>query len=280
MKKTQHYSRSHRDYLRKYRTNNLLVIITQISILVAIILSWELLTKYEIISSFFFSSPSKIINTISELLRSGELIYHANITLSETLIGFAIATGIGFGVAFVLWYSDFLRRVSEPYLVVLNSLPKIALGPIIIIWFGAGQKAIIFMCVLIVIIVTIMNILNSFTSCDHQLIALAKSMGANKWQIFTKLILPNSLKDIVATLKINVGLSCGTVKLCRLVKVFKPYYTMSKPSHFYKKSHLSNKNLLGFPNRFFNILCSWLKLMSTSLAHIPSISTAKESPHY
>ncbi|MBR2970114.1 MAG: ABC transporter permease, partial [Clostridia bacterium] len=254
MKKTQHYSRSHRDYLRKYRTNNLLVIITQISILVAIILSWELLTKYEIISSFFFSSPSKIINTISELLRSGELIYHANITLSETLIGFAIATGIGFGVAFVLWYSDFLRRVSEPYLVVLNSLPKIALGPIIIIWFGAGQKAIIFMCVLIVIIVTIMNILNSFTSCDHQLIALAKSMGANKWQIFTKLILPNSLKDIVATLKINVGLSCGTVKLCRLVKVFKPYYTMSKPSHFYKKSHLSNKNLLGFPNRFFNIL--------------------------
>ncbi len=207
MKKTMHYSKSHKDYLFKYRINKILVLFTQISILIAIILAWELLTKYEIISSFFFSSPSKIINTISELFRSGELIYHARITLGETLLGFAIATGIGFLIAFILWYSDFLRRVSEPYLVVLNSLPKIALGPIIIIWFGAGQKAIVFMCILIVIIVTIMNILNSFTSCDNQLIALAKSMGANKWQVFTKLILPNSLKDIVATLKINVGLS-------------------------------------------------------------------------
>ena len=166
-----------------------------------------MLSKYEIISSFFFSSPSKIVKTIGELYRNGELFYHAKITLSETLIGFSIATLVGFAVAFILWYSDFLRRVLEPYLVVLNSLPKIALGPIIIVWFGAGEKAIIFMCILIVIIVTIMNILNSFTSCDSQLISLSKSLGANKFQIFFKLILPNSLKDIVTTLKVNVGLS-------------------------------------------------------------------------
>ncbi len=201
------FSKEHYDYLRKYRTKKLLITITQILILVIFLLLWEMLTKYEIISSFFFSSPSKIIDTIGELYSSGELFYHAKITLSETLIGFVIATGVGFLVAFVLWYFDFLRRVSEPYLVVLNSLPKIALGPIIIIWFGAGSKAIIFMCILIIIIVTIMNILNSFTSCDKQLIALAKSLGANKMQIFIKLILPNSLKDIVSTLKINVGLS-------------------------------------------------------------------------
>ena len=201
------YSKSHRQFLSRYRRNKFLVILTQISILVALLLAWELLTKYEIISSFFFSSPSRIMDTLVLLYNNGELLYHAQITLNETLIGFMIATAIGFLVAFVLWYSDFLRRVAEPYLVVLNSLPKIALGPIIIIWFGAGIKAIIFMCILIVIIVTIMNILNSFTSCDRQLIALAKSMGASKLQIFLKLILPNSLKDIVATLKINVGLS-------------------------------------------------------------------------
>ena len=201
------YSKSHKNFLRKYRRTKVLILLTQITILVAFLLSWEILTKYEIISSFFFSSPSKIWDTLVLLFNNGELIYHAQITLSETLIGFAIATGIGFLIAFALWYSDFLRRVTEPYLVVLNSLPKIALGPIIIIWFGAGSKAIIFMCILIVIIVTIMNILNSFTSCDQQLIALAKSMGASKIQIFLKLILPNSLKDIVATLKINVGLS-------------------------------------------------------------------------
>ena len=207
MKKTIKFSKAHYDYLRKYKTKKFLILLTQILILITFLVAWEVLTKYEIISSFFFSSPSKIFKTLAQMAESGELIYHSKITLSETLIGFAIATSIGFVVAFVLWYSDFLRRVTEPYLVVLNSLPKIALGPIIIIWFGAGSKAIIFMCILIVIIVTIMNILNSFTSCDRQLIALAKSLGANKFQIFLKLILPNSLKDIVATLKINVGLS-------------------------------------------------------------------------
>lgn len=205
--KNQKFSAAHKKFMRKYRTNKAIILITQILILVAFILGWELLTKHEVISSFFFSSPTKIAKTIKELYNSGELMLHSAITLSETLIGFAIATGIGFLAAFVLWYNNFLRRVTEPYIVVLNSLPKIALGPIIIIWFGAGSKAIIFMCILIVVIVTTLNILNSFVGCDKQLIAVAKSLGANKLQTFFKLVLPNSVKDIVATLKINVGLS-------------------------------------------------------------------------
>ncbi len=207
MKNKIKFSKAHYDYLKKYRIKKIVVVITQISLLIALLLAWEFLTKYEIISSFFFSSPSKIVKTLKDLWNSGELIYHSTITLNETLIGFAIATGIGFLVAFILWYSSFLRNVAEPYIVVLNSLPKIALGPIIIIWFGAGSKAIIFMCILIVVIVTILNILNAFTNCDKQLIALAQSLGANKIQIFFKLILPSSLKDIVSTLKVNVGLS-------------------------------------------------------------------------
>lgn len=205
--KNKQFSSAHYDYLKKYTKNKIQILTTQISIFIVFLLSWELLSRYEIISSFFFSSPSKIIHTLGELFHSGELIYHSKITLSETLIGFSLASGVGFIVAMILWYSDFLRRVFEPYLVILNSLPKIALGPIIIIWFGAGNRAIIFMCILIVIIVTIMNILNSFTSCDTQLINLARTLGANKFQIFFKLVLPNSIKDIVSTLKINVGLS-------------------------------------------------------------------------
>lgn len=201
------FSKNHKDYLLKYRAKKTCIILTQILILLIFIVGWELLTRYEIISSFFFSSPSKIAKTLGQLSATGELWLHARITLVETLTGFAIATGVGFIVAFILWYSDFLRRVLEPFLVVLNSLPKIALGPIIIIWFGANNKAIVFMCVLIVVIVTIMNILNSFTSCDQQLISLTKSLGASKTQTFFKLVLPNSLKDIVSTLKINVGLS-------------------------------------------------------------------------
>ena len=205
--KRNNFSKQHLKYLKQHRTKKCLIILTQMLILIAFLLCWELLSRFEIISSFFFSRPSKIVETIKTLYLNGELFYHSRITLNETLIGFSIATIIGFCLAFILWYSDFLRKVTEPYLVVLNSLPKIALGPIIIVWFGANQKAIIFMCVLIVIIVTIMNILNSFTSCDSQLVSLAKSLGANKIQIFFKLILPNSLKDIVTTLKVNVGLS-------------------------------------------------------------------------
>ena len=163
MKKLKKFSKAHYDYLRKYKTKKILIFLTQILILITFLVAWEVLSKFEIISSFFFSSPSKIFNTMGEMFKSGELLYHSKITLSETLLGFSIATGIGFIVAFILWYSDYLRRVLEPYLVVLKSLPKIALGPIIIIWFGAGSKAIVFMCILIVIIVTIMNILNSFT---------------------------------------------------------------------------------------------------------------------
>ena len=207
MKTTINFSKSHKQYIQKQQAKKFLIVFTQVTILVSFILLWELLSKYGIINSFFFSRPSKIIETMKELYTSGELFYHAAITLKETLIGFSIATGIGFLVAFILWFNEFTRRVLEPYLVVLNSLPKVALGPIIIVWFGAGEKAIIFMCILIVIIVTIMNILNSFTSCDQQLISMTKSLGANKLQIFYKLVLPNSLKDIVATLKINVGLS-------------------------------------------------------------------------
>jgi NitT/TauT family transport system permease protein len=146
MKTKTQFSKAHKDYLRKYNTKKFLVATTQIIILVAFILGWELLSRFEIISSFFFSSPSKITKTIGELYKSGELFYHARITLNETIIGFTVATLVGFVVAFILWYSDFLRRVLEPYLVVLNSLPKIALGPIIIVWFGAGEKA-IYLCV-------------------------------------------------------------------------------------------------------------------------------------
>ena len=274
------YSKEHKKYLAKTRFKAYTIALFQILILVVLFVGWEIGAKTGAVDVFFFSSPSRIWETLKELHASGELFMHAWVTLKETLIAFGVATGLGIILAIILWWSEYLRKILEPYIVTLNSLPKIALGPIIIIWMGVGSKAIITMAVLIVVIVTTLNVMNAFLNTDKNLISTLKSFGANKFQVFMKVVLPASVPDIISTLKVNVGLSCGTVKLCRLVKVFKPYYTMSKPSHFYKKSHLSNKNLLGFPNRFFNILCSWLKLMSTSLAHIPSISTAKESPHY
>lgn len=201
------YSKEHIKYLTKRKIKSASVIITQISILIAFILLWELLTKYGVLDKFLFSSPSLVFKTLKEMLKSGELIKHSVITLKETLSAFFIASGIGFIIAVILWHSNFIRRVLEPYIVVLNSLPKIALGPIIIVWMGAGNKAIITMGILIVIIVTIMNILGAFLNTDKNLISLAQSLGANKLQIFLKIVLPSALPDIISTLKINVGLS-------------------------------------------------------------------------
>lgn len=211
-KENRDYSKEHYEYLRKIKIKKITILTIQIAILVAFFGFWELLTRLKVIDGFIMSSPSRIINTIGELYRSGTLFYHIGVTLYESVLAFIIATGVGFIIAVLLWWSEYFRRISEPYLVVLNSLPKIALGPIIIIWFGAGTKSIIVMAFLILIIITILSLLNAFMSCDNDKILLLKSMGANKFQIFFKLILPNSIPEFISVLKINVGMTwVGTI---------------------------------------------------------------------
>lgn len=246
----RNYSKEHKHYLAKTRLKTYTIAMFQILILVVLFAGWEIGARTGVVDVFFFSSPSRIWKTLTQLYSSGELFTHSWVTLKETLIAFGVATGLGIILAIILWWSEYLRKIIEPYIVTLNSLPKIALGPIIIIWMGVGSKAIITMAVLIVVIVTTLNVMNAFLNTDKNLIATLKSFGANKLQIFFKVVLPASVPDIISTLKVNVGLSCGTVELCHLVKNFKPYYTMSKPSHFNKKSPFSNKNLLENSSRF------------------------------
>ena len=139
--------------------------------------------------------------------KNGTLFYHIGITLGETIAGFAIAVILGYAIAVVLWSSDSVRKVLEPYIVVLNSLPKIALGPLIIIWIGTGYTAIIFMTVIVSIIVCIMNMLAGFIAVDNTKLLLMKSMGANKLTTLRKLIIPASLPALMNTLKVAVGLA-------------------------------------------------------------------------
>lgn len=181
--------------------------LTRVLILVFILAIWEILARIEIIDSFLMSMPSKIIATIKDLYLSGDLFKHIITTLYETILGFSIATILGSIIAIILWWSSFLRKVLEPYIVILNSLPKIALGPIIIVWFGAGTKSIVFMAIIITIIVTIINMQNGFLASEQSKITLLKSLGASKLQILTKLVLPSSLPTFISTLKINVGMS-------------------------------------------------------------------------
>ena len=207
MKKNNGISRERLLYLRKKRNVDIFVISARILILVIFFALWELFASCGIIDSFLSSSPSRIVKTLKDLLSTGELWKHIGTTVYETIAGFFIATAAGTFVALLLWWSENLRRISEPYIIVLNSLPKIALGPIIIVWFGSGTKSIVFMTVIITIIVTIITMLNGFLSSDKGKIMLLESMGANKFVIMRKLIIPQSLPTFISCLKINVGMA-------------------------------------------------------------------------
>ncbi len=211
-KKTINYSVEHRLFLKSIKRKKILILVSQISLFLGILLLWELLTKFKIMDPFFMSSPSRIAKTIFDLFKTGDIFTHIGITVYETILGFVLATVLGTFFAILLWSSENLRKILDPFIVVLNSLPKIALGPIIIIWFGTGTKSIVFMCILICIVITTLSMLNSFLNCDKDKILLMKSMKANKFQILTKLILPNSLSEFISVLKINVGMSwVGTI---------------------------------------------------------------------
>lgn len=207
MKKNINYSREHIAYLKKQRNKKIIVNVSRVLILVFILGIWELCAQLKVIDPFITSSPSRVCVTIGELYKNGTLFYHIGITLAETLAGFVIAVVLGYSIAVVLWASDTVHKVIEPYIVVLNSLPKIALGPLIIIWIGTGYDAIIFMTVLVSIIVCIMNMLSGFIAVDKTKLLLMKSMGASKLTTLRKLIIPASLPTLINTLKVAVGLA-------------------------------------------------------------------------
>ena len=201
------FSDGHLLFVKKLKRQNILMHVFRITLLVFLMVLWETLATFNVIDSFISSSPSKIFITTYKLTVENDLIYHIGVTLYETISGFLIAVVLGYSIALVLWWSESLRKILEPYIVVLNSLPKIALGPIIIVWFGSGSKAIIFMAVLVGIIVAIITMQNGFLATDKEKILLLKAMGANKFQIMTKLVIPGSFPTLISMLKISVGMA-------------------------------------------------------------------------
>ena len=201
------YSLEHKKYLKKIKRNKFLVLFFQILIFVLFILIWQLLADFNLINTFISSSPKKVLETIIELHKSGSIYSHIWVTVYETLISFSIGTFLGIIIATILWRFEFLAKVIDPYLTIINSLPKVALGPIIIIWVGANIKSIILMALLISTIITIINIYQGFISIDPLKIKLMNSFKATKSQIYFKLLLPSNLSTIISTLKINISMS-------------------------------------------------------------------------
>lgn len=199
-------SSERKEFLAKKKLKRNLVLITQISILLLFLTLWEILANKGVIDNFITSQPSRIFKTFINL-GSNNILKHIIVTTKETVIGFLLGTSIGIFIAILLWWNEFLSKVSEPYLVVLNSLPKVALGPVIIIWVGAGTGAIIVMAIAISLIVTILENLNGFIKTDKELIKMAKTFNASKFQTLTKIVIPYNISTFINSLKINIGLS-------------------------------------------------------------------------
>ncbi len=202
----ENISEERKNFLYQKKKRKVLILLTQISIIILFIFLWETLAQQGIINPFITSQPSRIVKTILDF-SSNNLFMHLGVTCYETIVGFLLGTIFGTIIASLLWWSKFASDVSEPFLIVLHSLPKVALGPIIIVWAGAGTSAIIVMALAISLIVTILEMLNGFTSTDKNLIKLAKTFNASKWQIFSKIVLPSNISTLINSMKVNIGLS-------------------------------------------------------------------------
>ncbi len=194
-------------YLNKLKREKIIVIGVRILILVVFLGIWELLARLNIINTFSFSSPSQVLKTLISLIKNGSLFEHLWVSFYEVIISFLLSSIIGLIIATILWNSKILSKIIDPYLTVLNSLPKVALGPLIIIWVGASTNSIIFMSLLISTFITIINIYNGFDSTDAAYLTLMNSFKATKRQIFTKVVLPSNLVNIVSALKINISMN-------------------------------------------------------------------------
>ena len=199
-------SKERQQYLSKIRRNKTAVTLCRILFIVAFIVFWEIGGRLGFIDTFVLSQPSRILGVFADF-KENQLLLHIGTTLFETAVGFLLGVVIGCFLAILLWWSPFLSKVSEPYLVILNSLPKIALGPVIIIWAGAGTRAIIFMALAISMIVTVLEMLSGFNNTDKELIRMLKTFKANRLQVFTKIVLPYNIETLFNSLKINIGLS-------------------------------------------------------------------------
>jgi NitT/TauT family transport system permease protein len=200
-------SNEHEEYLRKIKSNKFKIQMTRVAILVIFFVLWEVLGNLKIIDPFLTSTPTRMYKSLITIYNEGTLFKHIGVTILETILGFVLGTLLGTLIAIILWWSDFLCKVLDPYLVVLNALPKIALGPIIIFWVGNGMEAIIVMTLLISIITTIISVLSGFKQVDEDKSKLLMTFGASKVQILTHLIMPATIPNLISALKINVGLS-------------------------------------------------------------------------
>lgn len=193
-------------YINKLKKEQFWILFFRIFLLIQFLIVWELLSHYRIIDPFFFSSPSKITFLFINMCKDYEIFIHTGITLFETFISFIIVNVLSIMIAIILISSKTLSSIIEPYLVVLNSLPKSALAPLIIVWLGTGSKTIIIAGASVALFGSIINLYTGFQSVDKEKIKLITTLGGNQLDRLTKVIIPSSFPNIVSNMKVNIGL--------------------------------------------------------------------------
>ncbi len=195
-----------RRFVVKQRIYSISVALSRILLFSGFIGIWEFSASRGIINAFIFSSPIRLYQTFMELAKDGVIFMHIWVTLYETLVAFGIITIAGIIFAVLLWCFKGLSDCLEPFMVVLNSLPKSALAPMLIVWLGTNTKAIIITAVSVAVFGMIINLYTGFLGIDKEKITLIRTLGGNKWDILCKLILPGSKKIIISNMKVNIGL--------------------------------------------------------------------------
>ena len=193
-------------YEKALRSREKQIAVCRVLLLVILLAAWEIGARTGSLNAFIFSSPSRIVKTFVHMAVSGTLFVHIGVTLGETLLCFLFTMVIGITVAVLLWCSKTLSDILEPYLVMLNSLPKSALAPVLIVWLGNNIRTIVVAAVSVAVFGCIMTLYTGFREIDEDKLKLIRTLGGGKREIITKVLLPGSIPLIVSSMKVNIGL--------------------------------------------------------------------------
>lgn len=194
-------------FLKNHKRHHHFITVMRILLLLFFLLIWEVSARLQLIDTFFFSSPFLVAEYFIHMVRDGSFFTHTGITLAETLASFLIITLISLFVSTLLWYSKTLSEILEPYLVVLNSLPKSALAPLFIVWLGTGTDTIIVAGVSVAVFGSVINLYTGFKHVDEEKLKLIYTLGGSRFTAFKKVVFPASIPAVLSNMKVNVGLA-------------------------------------------------------------------------
>ncbi len=204
---TKDISEKQREFITSCIRQKRKIRVFQISIFLLFIIAWETATRFDVIDPFVFSSPSRMFECFVSLSADGSIYYHIGVTLFETFLSFLLIMFFGIFIAILLWWNTTVAKVCEPYLVVLNSLPKTALAPVFIVWLGNNMKTIIVAAVSVAVFGSIITLYTAFCSVEEEKVKLIRTLGGSRIDILKYIVLPGNAHTIVSNMKVNIGLS-------------------------------------------------------------------------